>query len=69
MLRSMTIDRTTANGKYAELLDVAEHLGKGDCGSATNAIAVMAKQSPLFREALTQLQQDNSTTEPITAQR
>lgn len=57
MISGVTIDRETGNGKYVEVIDVAEHLGLGDYGSAANALSAMAKQSPLFVEALSRLKQ------------
>lgn len=56
MLTQVAINRETGDGKYADILDVAEHLANGDYGSATNAIAVMVRQSPLFKQAVTNLE-------------
>ena len=52
MLSNIAITRETGNGRHGDVLDVAEHLGLGVCGSAVNAIAVMVRQSPLFQETL-----------------
>lgn len=56
MVTAVTIDRATGDGKYADVLDVAERLGRvGDYGSAANAIAVMVRQSRLFAKTSEQL--------------
>ena len=52
---AITIDRQTGHGKYADVLDAADELARGDYGSATNAIAVMVRQSDLYREAIAKL--------------
>lgn len=52
MISKLTIDRATGDGKYADVLDVAERLANGDYGSATNAVVVMIRQSPLFAETI-----------------
>jgi hypothetical protein len=57
MINGVTIDRQTGDGKYADVLAVAEHLGDGDYGSAANAIAVMVRQSRLFSKTLAQLKE------------
>ncbi len=51
MITAITIDRTTGDGKYTDIIDTAELLGDEDYGSAVNAIAVMVRQSPLFQDA------------------
>lgn len=56
MINGVTIDRQTGDGKYADVLDVAEDLGLRTCGSAANAIAVMVRESPLFSKTLKQLE-------------
>ena len=62
MIERLCIERLTANGKYADVLDAAELLAAGSYGSATNAVVVMARQSPLFREAQAQLQREKART-------
>lgn len=57
MINGVTIDRQTGDGKYADVLDVAEHLGLRKCGSAANAIAVMVRQSRLFSKTSDQLKE------------
>lgn len=49
MITALTIDRVTGDGKYADVLDVCQELANGDYGSATNALIVMVRQSPLFK--------------------
>lgn len=60
MINGVTIDRQTGDGKYADVLDVAEHLGRGDQGSAANALAVMVRQSPMFLATLRELKRAGS---------
>lgn len=55
MADALTISRETGNGRHSDILDVAEHLGRGIYGSATNALVVMVRQSPLFRETVKKL--------------
>ena len=50
MAQNVTLDRTTGGGRYEDVIDVCETLAAGDYGSAANALAVMARQSPLFIE-------------------
>lgn len=54
-LRTVTIDRRSRNGAYSDILDAAQVLAGGDYGSATNAIAVMVRQSPHYHSAISQL--------------
>jgi len=49
------IDRVTRGGLYAELIDVCEYLASQDYSSASNALYVLAKQSPLYRQTLEEL--------------
>jgi len=51
MLEDLRMSRDVGDGKYGDVLDAAEELGAGDYGSATNALAVMARQSQLYIEA------------------
>jgi len=55
MLTSVMIERRTGGGKYGNVLDAAELLAAGDYSSAANAVVVMARQSPLFRETMEKL--------------
>ncbi len=55
MTTALNIDSRTKNGAYAEIIEVAERLGKGKYGSASNALAVMARESPLFRRTLAEI--------------
>lgn len=50
MAQNVTLDRTTGGGRYEDVIDVCEALAAGDYGSSANALAVMARQSPLFQE-------------------
>lgn len=65
----MAIDAVTikregkGDGRYGDLLDVAEALAAGDYGSASNAVLVMARQSPLFQATLAELRK----AEPVEA--
>ena len=56
MLSGITLDRRKGNGKYADVLDVAERLAQGDYATATNAFVVMVRQSLLFRATLQKMQ-------------
>lgn len=56
MASTIQLDRKTADGKYIELLEVCEHLARTQCGSAVNALWVMACQSDLY--AATRLELD-----------
>jgi hypothetical protein len=60
MISAVTIDRATGDGKYGDVLDIAEVLAKKDHGSATNAIAVMVRQSFLFRRTRQRLNEGNA---------
>lgn len=64
MLLQISIERKSGEGKYVDVLDVAEALADGDYGSARNALAVMARQSPLFRETLARLREHNGRKKP-----
>ncbi|MEE9598025.1 MAG: hypothetical protein V3V96_14725 [Acidiferrobacterales bacterium] len=55
MIKSIVIDRTTGNGKYEDVLNVAAWLAKGDLSSAANALAVMARQSATYTAARTEM--------------
>lgn len=46
------------SGRYDDILDVVEHLGKRDYTSAGHAAATMIRQSPLFQETLKKLRAD-----------
>lgn len=48
MADKISIDRTSAGGRYANILDVAEHLSDL-YGSSVNALAIMVRQSRLFQ--------------------
>lgn len=52
MLNTVTIERHVDGRvtKYADVLDAAEALSNGDYGSGINAIAVMVRQSHLFKK-------------------
>ena len=54
-MEQVAMDRRTGDGKYNDVIDVCEELGRGDHGSATNALAVMARQSELFAVTLARL--------------
>ena len=57
-MEQVAMDRRTGEGKYNDVIDVCEELGRGDYGSATNALAVMARQSPLFSETVARLKKN-----------
>ena len=65
--RSITIDREQRNGAYGDIIDAAMHLANGDYGSGVNAIAVMVRQSPLFKQAQDEMQAEANTVEPAAA--
>lgn len=50
MMKAITIDRNTGDGKYGDVLDAAEVLS-GDYGSAANALVQMARDSSLYADA------------------
>ena len=50
MAQNITLDRTTGGGRYEDVIDVCDFLAEGDYGSSANALAVMARQSPLFKK-------------------
>lgn len=58
-INSILLDREAGNGKYADVIDVATRLGNGSYGSATNALAVMVRQSRLFKEAMAEIRTEN----------
>ena len=58
MLTGVTIPRTDT-GRYDDVLRVAHYLGGQDHGSATNATAVMVRQSELFKTTLKRLRADS----------
>jgi len=66
MLEQLKIERATGNGKYGDVLDVAEALADGNYGTSPNALAVMVRQSPLFQETLTKLKAVDSVPTPPT---
>ena len=52
-LQAISINRATGGTRYAEVIDACEEASaNGECGSATNALIVMARQSPLFQQTL-----------------
>ena len=57
-LVTVTIDRRSRKGAYADILDAAQQMAGGDYGSATNAIAVMVRQSPHYSVAMERLKRD-----------
>ncbi len=46
-----TFNRTTKGGSYCDILDAANQLA-GVYGSVSNAIAQMARSSPLYKKAM-----------------
>lgn len=68
MIQSIALDRVTGDGKYIDVIDVCEILANGDYGSAANALAVMARQSPLFRQTLGQIRGDAASPAPPNGQ-
>lgn len=55
MLTALHLDRIAGNGRYIDIIDVAEQLGAETYGSGNNALAVMVRESPLFQTALKKL--------------
>lgn len=41
--------------RYGDVLDVVEYLAASDYGTASNALAVLARRSPLYKQARAQL--------------
>lgn len=58
------IDRVTRGGLYAELIDVCEYLAGQDYSSASNALYVLAKQSPLYQQAVEELRRKRRRERP-----
>ncbi len=54
MLSMIQLDRESANGRYARILDVLDVL-KVECGSASNAAAVCIRGSARYKRALKSL--------------
>lgn len=54
-MRAITIDSTSANGRYADILEILELL-KPECGSAVNAAALCIRESARFQAALSSVQ-------------
>ena len=52
MIQNVVLDRATGGGRYEDVIDVCEALAAGDYGSSANALAVMARQSPLFEKTV-----------------
>ena len=50
MIEYVTIGRSAACGRYADVIQVAEYL-KDTYGSPTNAMAVMVRDSKIFKAA------------------
>ncbi len=61
MLTALNLSRSL--GRYDDILDVAEKLGSETYGSASNALAVMVRESPLFQAALKKLRNKKSATD------
>ena len=51
---AITIDRKRGDGRYNDLLDVASALAP-EYGNATNALAVLVRQSPLYAKTMARL--------------
>ena len=60
---TVLISRTTGPGRYTDIIDVCEELAKGDAASGGNAIAIMVRQSPLFRRTLAKLKRRADATD------
>lgn len=56
MIDGINVQRFVGDGRYGDVLDVAEYLGNGDLGSAVNALCVMARQSDLYRQAIAEIE-------------
>lgn len=50
MLECVQIGKTAASGRYRDVIEVCEFLGH-TYGSPTNALAVMARDSKIFKDA------------------
>jgi len=50
MLTQVAVNRATGEGRYEDVIDVAEYLGESVYGSASNALVAMCRQSHLFQE-------------------
>lgn len=50
-LGAITVNRLVGNGKYSDVIDIAEVLASEDLGTPANAIAVMVRESDRFRKA------------------
>jgi hypothetical protein len=52
MLTAIIVRDQTGNGRYRDILDVCEHLGREKYENATNALIVLAKGNPEFKATL-----------------
>lgn len=53
-MQAVTVDRTTGNGKYADVIDVCDRLSER-FGSAANALVQIARESPIYQDAVQEL--------------
>ncbi len=62
MMVQVALNRKDAGGRYGDVLDVCERLAgpSGDYGSATNALFVMVRQSPLFKTEFEKIQAERA---------
>jgi len=67
MLTQVAVNRETGEGRYADVLDVCEHLADR-FGSASNALVQIARESPLFEEALKELNMKPKKPRPTAAE-
>lgn len=54
-------------GKREDVFAVLESLADGDYGSVAQAICVLVRQAPLFKETWAKLQKERANTESVTA--
>ena len=66
-MSTKAINITRGTDRQDELLDVCHRLAQGDYGSATNALIVIARQSPLFQETLALLRAESPAAAPTPA--
>lgn len=60
MATALSIDRTTRDGAYAKIIDVAERLAREKYGSASNALLAMVQQSGLYTRTLAAMEAEEA---------
>jgi hypothetical protein len=64
MTTAIILERRTGNGKYSDVIDVCDELGRNEYGSAVNAAAVLIRQSPKFTDTLNKIREREAEEQP-----